>query len=67
MFKQNLTACEGECPKCHSLNVEWLDSDIEDMYYCYKGQCEDCKTKFTEWYKLEYDTTEWWEEENESK
>ena len=46
--------CVGHCPKCYSENVEYYDGFIEDDYYCYKAECKYCKTKFREWYSLNY-------------
>jgi len=48
------TNCCGVCPKCNSDDIEYYDSYLEDDYYCYKGECNKCKTQFKEWYSLNY-------------
>ena len=45
----------GNCPNCYSDNVMYGSSELVDEHIYYEGECEDCGTKFHEWYKLEFD------------
>ena len=45
---------QGKCPKCDSDNITYGDSTLDGESMGYQAQCDDCKTKFTEWYNLEY-------------
>ena len=45
---------EGLCPKCGSDDLNYGDSQLEDDYVYYEGDCRECKIQFHEWYKLEF-------------
>jgi hypothetical protein len=42
------------CPKCGSDDLNYGDSELQDDYIYYEGDCNKCKTQFWEWYKLEF-------------
>lgn len=45
---------QEKCPKCNSDNITYGNSTLDGESMGYQAQCDDCKTKFTEWYNLEY-------------
>ena len=47
-------AVEFHCPHCGSDDYQTLDSGIEDDYYFYSNECQNCQTMYTEWYRLEF-------------
>ena len=55
MKKEDYTNRQGECPRCHSYNLEYQAIEIEGdgmCYYPYK--CEDCGQEGEEWYSMEF-------------
>jgi hypothetical protein len=44
----------GVCPKCGSLNLDYGDTQHEDMTLGYEFVCNDCKCEGIEWYDLKY-------------
>jgi len=47
----------GECPYCHSDNVDLQGPDFQDGMIYYDGHCADCENDFVEWYEVEYNST----------
>ena len=45
---------EGLCPKCGSDDLNYGDSELQDNYIYYEGDCNKCETRFNEWYRLEF-------------
>lgn len=45
---------QGKCPKCDSEDIDYGISLLEGDSMGYSVQCNECKTKFIEWYTLEY-------------
>ena len=56
------TIMQGECPKCHSQNIEYANAENDGEYRCYEFECEDCGCQATEWFKLEFEETVSYEE-----
>ena len=53
--------CEGQCPKCASVDIDWgqlKKQPNEDMVAFQKACCNNCDHPFTEYYNLEYLNTE---------
>lgn len=51
--------CLDTCPKCDSQNILWGLREMQDDYVSHDGECQDCKLKFTEFYNIVYDLTEY--------
>tara|TARA_R110002020_G_scaffold13584_4_gene48777 strand:+ start:46 stop:261 length:216 start_codon:yes stop_codon:yes gene_type:complete len=49
--------CEGECPKCGSLNLDYDTMKVDCGYVSYDYDCNDCKNHGTEYFNLVYDVT----------
>ena len=45
----------GYCPYCHSMDIEYGNYDMDSNYLFYNCQCNECKGKWTEDYKLAYE------------
>lgn len=50
--------CAGKCPKCNSENINWHDSELQDMSVFYNAICDDCGCEFTEHHTLQYEITQ---------
>jgi hypothetical protein len=46
--------CEGSCPNCKSININYHCGTVQDEAYVYEASCYDCDTEFTEEYILKY-------------
>lgn len=47
--------CQGECPKCGSENITFVDNNIDGTEQIgFEAECDDCGCTFTEWYDLNY-------------
>lgn len=42
------------CPKCGSTMINYGVTELDGESMGYHAQCDDCGTKFIEWYNLEY-------------
>lgn len=53
-LKLNTYPKECKCPKCGSYNVYYAKSELDEdgEVLTYRGECEDCGTKYCEWYAL---------------
>jgi hypothetical protein len=60
---KELKDCEGECPKCGSMNVGYGSMQIDGNSMHYPGNCGDCDTDFKEWYSIEYVDSEYEKED----
>lgn len=47
----------GECPYCHSNNINFEGPDACDEMIYYEGHCCDCGNDFTEWYDITFNST----------
>lgn len=45
---------KGHCPKCGSKNIHYGVIDVQDDYYYYPINCNDCAHDAKEWYSLEF-------------
>ncbi len=55
MKKEDYINEQGCCPKCHGLNLDYGAIEYQDdgmCYYPYK--CKDCGQQGEEWYRLEF-------------
>ena len=55
MSKEDYKNEQGFCPKCGSYNLDYHAMEFEDdgmCYYPYK--CKDCGQEGEEWYKLDF-------------
>lgn len=48
---------EGVCPNCGSHDVTYGDSQLDGNSLGYNVECDQCHTRFTEWYDLVYSET----------
>lgn len=46
------------CPKCKSDNITYTTHHFEGEYVYFNATCDECKTKFKEWYELSFDGIE---------
>lgn len=54
VLKRTEKECEGNCPECDSININWHDSEDFDSGKVYYAECDDCSCEFQEEYNLEY-------------
>ena len=55
MNMKDYTNEQGFCPKCHSYNLDYQAMQVEDDMMCYYPyKCEDCGMQGEEWYRLEF-------------
>ena len=46
----------GVCPNCRHENLSYCSGEVEDGYYIYKWNCEECGSQGRELYRLEFDS-----------
>jgi len=56
--------CQGHCPKCDSVNLDYQALETEADFIWYPFTCNDCGIRGEENYKLDYTDTSYIEEIN---
>jgi hypothetical protein len=45
---------QGECPICRGQNLDYDSAQIDDLCVYYDWECQDCHSKGTEWYTMDF-------------
>ena len=48
------TKCQGKCPQCKSVDIDYLAIEFQDGQCCYPFACNECDYEGKEWYVLKY-------------
>lgn len=52
MDKEDYTNRQGECPKCHSGNLDYDAVEFSDNMCYFPYKCEECGQEGEEWYSM---------------